>query len=987
MDRNLSLLGPHGHPSLSPNGCVRLNAQHKHRSDSVTPEQFITKWAASTLKERAASQSHFLDLCELLQVDKPTDVDPKGEWYCFERGASKTTGGEGWADVWMRGHFGWEYKGKRKDLRSAYAQLQQYAVALENPPLLVVSDMDQFVIHTNWTNTISETHVIQLEELADYNKREILRSVFTNPEALKPTQTVDGLTKDAANTFAGLAIQLRERGHDPQQVAHFVNRLVFCMFAEDINLLPRRIFNQILEVSVRRPDLAQTMLEQLFEAMQGGGLYGVEEIEWFNGGLFDDKGCLPLLPPDLEIIRAASKLSWSEIDPSIFGTLFERGLDPAKRAQLGAHYTNAEKIAMIVKPVIIEPLLVEWANTRTQIEKLKTSAKKKKELLNTFLERLNKFRVLDPACGSGNFLYLSLLALKDLEHRIGLEAEAMGLGRQFPTVGPEAVLGIELNPYAAELARITVWIGEIQWMRRNGFDVSRKPILKPLNNIQCTDALLSANGSEQQWPQADVIIGNPPFLGGRKLKPELGDVYVEKLRAVYSDRVPDGADLVCFWFDKARRQLDQSKASRVGLVATNSISGGSNRTVLAEILKGGRFFEVWADEPWTVEGASVRVAIVCFTRDKTPSVVRLDGKPVEEIYSDLTAKTATSGADLSEVVSLVENKGIAFQGVVPRSEVNRKEKQSRGLPDASFLLPGSLAREMLGLPSNPNGKANSEVVRPYLIGDEITTRSLDRFIVDFAEMSETDAAYYERPFQHLAPVKLHRAAMNQPEALQYWWRHWNTRPKMRSALSKLDRYIATPRVAKHRLFVWMPVSVLPDCQIVAIARSDDTSFGILHSRFHESWTLRMCTFLGVGNDPRYTPSTTFETFPFPEGLTPNKLADSYEGDTHAKAIAAAARNLNQLRSNWLAPSELVITSPDVSPNLPSRVLPKDAQAAAELKRRTLTNLYNARPNWLKHAHEELDKAVAAAYGFPADISEDAALTLLAKLNRARAGSQ
>ncbi|MCO4055808.1 MAG: class I SAM-dependent DNA methyltransferase [Bosea sp.] len=549
----------------------------------MTPDQFVEKWRASTLKERSASQSHFNDLCKLLGVDNPTDADPKGERYCFERGASKTAGGEGWADVWMRNHFGWEYKGKRKDLTAAYAQLQQYAVALENPPLLVVSDMERIVIHTNWTNTVSEVHSITLDDLRDANKRDLLRSVFTDPERLKPKKTIDALTRDVADTFAGLAISLREAGNDPQAVAHFVNRLVFCMFAEDINLLPRRLFSQILDKARLKPAMATAMLSQLFEAMRAGGLFGVDEIEWFNGGLFDDATALPLTVTDIKTIARASEMDWSDIDPSIFGTLFERGLDPAKRSQLGAHYTDPEKIMMIVRPVIIEPLWREWEGVKAQIEKPKTPEKKKRALLGGFLERLRGFRVLDPACGSGNFLYLALLALKDIEHRVNLEAEAMGLGRQFPTVGPEVVQGIELNPYAAELARVTIWIGEIQWMRKNGFDISKKPILKPLKNIENRDALLNSDGSRTVWPEVDVVIGNPPFLGQkfhRKGRPAnkrsaalegLGDDYVNKLYATYRDAVPASADLVSYWFAQVHNRFNAGRLKGFGLIATKSI--------------------------------------------------------------------------------------------------------------------------------------------------------------------------------------------------------------------------------------------------------------------------------------------------------------------------------------------------------------------------------------------------------------------------------
>jgi hypothetical protein len=925
----------------------------------LSPERFIQKWRSSTLNERAAAQSHFNDLCDLLGIEKPTDADPKGEWFCFEKGAIKTGGGDGWADVWRRGCFGWEYKGKRKDLRAAYAQLQQYAVALENPPLLIVSDMDRFVIHTNWTNTVSEQHVIPIEDLIRADVREKLRWAFTDPERLRPAKTIDALTREAADTFASLALSLRAAGHDPSTVAHFVQRLVFCMFAEDVGLLPRQIFAQILERAADNPGVSETLLSQLFQAMQTGGFFGLDQIEWFNGGLFDDATALPLGREDIARVNQAALLDWSDIDPSIFGTLFERGLDPAKRSQLGAHYTDAHKIGQIVQPVVIAPLLREWDAITTQMARPRISEKRRRQLFFGFLERLREFRVLDPACGSGNFLYVSLLSLKDLEHRVNLEAEALGLPRQFPAVGPECVLGLELNPYAAELARISVWIGEIQWMRKNGFDLSRQPVLRRLETIRCCDALLNSEGGERSWPPADAVVGNPPFLGGRKLKPELGDDYVAVLRKAYAGRVPEGADLVCYWFEKSRQQISAGKAARCGLVATNSISGGVNRSVLSSIEGELEIFAAWDDEPWTVDGASVRVAMVCFAGIGTEQQVSLNGANVDHVFADLTARVGNCGVDLSAASRLENNKALAFQGVVPRGEVNRAEKIAKNLPDASFLVPGDVAREMLVTGGNPNALKNGDVVRPYLIGDEITTRGLDRYIVDFAEMSMQQASLYEAPFKYIEPVRLHRAEMKQPEALKLWWRHWNSRPAMRSALKGLGRYIATPRVSKHRLYVWLSETVLPDCQLVAIASNQDHVLGVLHSRFHELWTLRMCTYLGVGNDPRYTPSTTFETFPFPNGLHPRDQAS-----TLCEEVAAAARHLTKLRENWQGAADLSVV---------------------ERAARTLTSLYNERPAWLAVAHEQLDRAVARAYGLDPDIGDDDALRFLLALNIARSG--
>ncbi|HRO14781.1 MAG TPA: class I SAM-dependent DNA methyltransferase, partial [Paracoccus sp. (in: a-proteobacteria)] len=533
----------------------------------MTPHDFITKWRKVELKERSASQAHFLDLCRLLNIDDPVTADPKGDWFTFEKGATKTSGGEGWADVWRRGCFAWEYKGRRKDLKAAFAQLQQYAVALENPPLLIVSDMDRIQLHTNWTNTVQQVHAIALDELADAGKRDLLRAAFLDPEWLRPARTRQGLTEEAASRFAALAMNLRRRGHEAHRVAHFVNRLIFCMFAEDVNLLPGRMFQRMIEHAKRQPQMFQTHAATLFAAMQSGGMVGFEQVEWFNGGLFDDADALSLEAEDVDELLAAARLDWSDIDPSIMGTLFERGLDPDKRSQLGAHYTDRDKIMQIVEPVIIQPLLDEWQARQAEIQAAldkataarspaaRTRAQNEAATIKeAFLERLAAFRVLDPACGSGNFLYLALLALKDIEHRVNLDAEALGLPRGFPRIGPECVLGIEMNPYAAELARVSVWIGEIQWMRRNGFEAARNPILRPLETIQNRDAVLGPDGGPADWPAADVVVGNPPFLGNKKMIRELGEDYTAALRRAWP-QVPGGADLVCYWFAKAWTQM------------------------------------------------------------------------------------------------------------------------------------------------------------------------------------------------------------------------------------------------------------------------------------------------------------------------------------------------------------------------------------------------------------------------------------------------
>ena len=948
----------------------------------MTPGDFIAKWQASELKERSAAQEHFIDLCRLLGEPTPAEADPAGDWYCFERGARKDGGGDGWADAWKRGCFAWEYKGLRADLDAAFDQLRQYALALENPPLLIVSDMARFRIRTNWTNSVSETHEFTLGDLADGAVRDKLKWAMSDPERLRPGETRQTVTERAAAAFSELAQGLRDRGRDPQTVAHFVNRLVFCMFAEDVGLLPDDMFTRMLERTRGDPGKFADYASRLFGAMAAGGDVGFEPVAWFNGGLFDDDAALPLDREGIETALKAAALDWSEIDPSILGTLFERGLDPDKRSQLGAHYTDRGKIMRIVEPVVVRPLLAEWEAVKAEIAAAveradaagspaaRTRLRRQAErTLRAFLERLRKFIVLDPACGSGNFLYLALHGLKDIEHRVQLEAEQFGFQRGFPAVGPANVKGIEINAYAAELARVSVWIGEIQWMRRNGFGASTNPVLKPLDTIECRDAILAPDGGEPDWPDADAVVGNPPFLGGKLLIRELGENCVKRMFAAWRGRVPREADLVCYWFVKAGEQVAAGRATRVGLVATNSIRGGANRRALQAATEGRPIFNAWSDEPWVIDGAAVRVSLVCFSdgNDEHRPETRLDGNPVDEIHSNLTARRGGAGIDLTGAKRLPANTGAAFMG------------DTKGGP---FDIPGDLAREWLRLPANPNGRLNSDVLKPWVNGKDLTRRPAGKWIVDFGwEMSEAEAALYEAPFGHAREHVRPMRQRNRREAYRLnWWRHVEPRQGMWRALDGLTRFILTPRVAKHRLFVWCDAGVCPDSATIAIARDDDVTFGILHSRFHETWSLRLGTWLGKGNDPRYTPTTTFETFPFPEGLTPDIPAAACADDPRAIAIAEAARRLVELRDRWLNPPEWVAWMDEPVPGYPRRPVPRDEAASVELKARTLTNLYNARPQWLADAHAGLDAAVAAAYGWDAEISEEDALQNLLALN-------
>jgi hypothetical protein len=916
----------------------------------LTPSEFAAKWAGSWRTERAAAQEHFIDLCRMLEVATPNEADPVGDWYAFEKGADKVAGGDGFADVWKRDHFAWEYKGKKKDLDAAYQQLLQYREALDNPPLLVVCDLNRFEVHTNFTGTAKKVYPFSLNTLATAPQEplRILRAVMGDPYSLRPSVTTAELTEKAAQRFAELASVLRSRGHEAQAVAHFLNKLVFCMFAEDAGLLPRGLISQLADHLKSDPAAFSEGLADLFGKMSvAGGLFGAERIHWFNGGLFDGAEVLPLQSSELVMLREVSQLDWSQIEPAIFGTLFERGLDPDKRTQLGAHYTDRASITSLVEPVVIEPLRAEFEVMKTQVVELLTAGKKvtkrtpdsenPEKVFHAYLERLRSIRVLDPACGSGNFLYLALQALKDLEREAILWGSlTLQRPQEFPQVGPHALHGIEVSIFAAELARVTIWIGEIQWMLNNGFAYLTNPILQPLNAIECRDALLEltdpANPKEASWPAADVIVGNPPFLGGKLLRTSLGSEYVDALFKVFAGRVPAEADFVCYWFEKARALVSEGNVKRVGLLATQGIRGGANRRVLERIKASGEIFMARSDEPWVLDGAAVHVSYICFDGGHHTGAV-LNGQPVASINANLTG-----GLDLGRARRLRENLGLAFMG------------DTKGGP---FDIDDPTAQKMLASP-NPDGRSNRDVVVRWVNAMDITRRPRHMWVIDFGvDAPERDAAMYEEPFEYVKEnVQPTRVGIRREAYVQNWWLHMEPRPGMRSALGQLERFIATPCVSKHRLFAWVDRRTLADHALIAVAKDDDYTFGVLHSKAHELWARGMGTQLReVESGFRYTPTTTFETFPFPQPRA-----------AQASVIAAAAAELDRLRTGWLNP-------PGVSDE--------------DLQKRTLTNLYNEPPTWLLQAHERLDHGVLDAYGFPSDISDGDLLGRLLDINLSR----
>jgi type II restriction/modification system DNA methylase subunit YeeA len=929
----------------------------------VEPQEFAAKWRASTLGERQGYQAHFNDLCELVGHPRPTDPGIDPTTFMFEKPVTKFSGAAGAADVWYERHFAVEYKGKGGDLDKAYGQLLQYRDNLGNPPLLITCDFERLIIRTNYTGLVTRVITITLDDLErghflqgssesalNMEPLEVIRHTFYAPEPLKPEETTAKLTEDVADLFHDIAVNLREKWHEEDMaVASYVCKLVFCLFASDVGLLPKDIITTIIDQSKSTAPAVARQLSSLFAAMNSGEDWGPYTLNHFNGGLFADPVALVIDSENLGKLREADQKDWADVEPSIFGTLFERIIDQDKRKQLGKHYTSREDIETLIEPVILWPLQKEWDAVAAEVDEVMrpdhtdpVAREKGAALLEGFVYRLAQVRILDPACGSGNFLYIAFEKLKELERAARSRAYTWTIPAPTPRVHPKQLYGIEVNEYAHQLASTVVWIGYLQWKRRNGLLLDDEdPILQPLDNIKLMDAILAQTPAgrwyEPEWPEVDYIVGNPPFLGGNRIRAELGDDYVDGLFELYDERVRPFADLCCYWFEKSRAMVARGRVKRAGLLATQAIRAGASRDVLERIKRSGDIFFAEADRPWVLNGAAVRVSMVGID-DGNETRRQLDGQQVEGINANLTHRL-----DLTEAQQLPENARLSFMGPSPKGP---------------FDLSPSAAKAMLREPVNVNGRPNVDVVVPLFSGTDITKRWRGKWTIDFGLRSEEEAAMYEKPFEYLVRiVRPIRTRNRRASYAQRWWLYAEPRPGLRTAVADLPRFIVTPAVAKHRVFVWISPPALCNQKTTTFARADDYFFGVLHSRIHELWALATSSRHGVGNDPVYNNTTCFETFPFP--WPPGKEP---AGSPEVEAIAEAARELDTLRNNWLNPEGM----------------PED-----ELKLRTLTKLYNEPPTWLDNAHKKLDAAVFAAYDWPDNLSDQDVLARLLALNLER----
>ncbi|SEI65776.1 Type II restriction/modification system, DNA methylase subunit YeeA [Deinococcus reticulitermitis] len=915
----------------------------------MNPAEFAHKWQelAPKLSERAAYQEHWRDLCALLGEPTPTS-DLTGDDYAFEKHVKKAgTGETGYADVFRRGHFVAEYKAKGKSLGKALQQALLYARELGNPPLLLVSDLSLIEIHTNFTGSSPRAIRITLDDIerdapvgGDLSALAALRACFRDPARLDPRQLRERVTRDATARIGEVAQALAARGVAQTGAAHFLMRVVFAMFAEDVGLLERGLLTRLLRRAREYPERSQGYFQELFSAMQGGGEFWGTDIRHFNGGLFDDSAALGITQEDADALLAAATLDWAEVEPAIFGTLFENSLDATTRSRRGAHYTGVPDILRVVEPVVMVPLRREWADVKAQADALSSKRGGKAaalEVVRAFQDRLAQVSVLDPACGSGNFLVVTLGQLLDLEHEVRSLAFELGAGPFAvpPKVHPRQLLGIEIEPFAHELASVSVWIAFFQWKAAHGGEWET-PVLQALTTIQNRDALLNPDGTETQWPAAEFIVGNPPFLGNKRMRSRLGDAYVDQLQKVFGERVSASADFVAFWPEKARAAIEAGPTRRAGFVTTQAIRTGGSREVLERVLETGSIFMAYQNQPWHDEGAAVRVSLFAFD-DGSELSRTLDGQPVAGINASLSAQV-----DVRSAQPLSENAGVAFQGPVKVG---------------AFDIPGDLARVWLAAP-NPGGVSNADVLKPWVNGMDITRRPSDTWIIDFDLMTEEEARRYLLPFAYVEQhVKPERLKNKDKQRSTFWWRLGRSGSDLKRASAGKARILVTPRVAKHRLWTWMPSGTLPDSRVLAVTRDDDFTFGVLQSRIHEAWSLAASAAHGVGNDPTYVARDCFDPFPFPRPTAGQRAS-----------IEEAAR--------------FVVTARDA-------LLGQDPKA-------TLTGLYNALATLretvdsthpamtLLLAHNRLDAAVAAAYGWEWPLTDDEVLARLLALNLERA---
>ncbi|MGC9269125.1 class I SAM-dependent DNA methyltransferase, partial [Acidiphilium sp.] len=732
---------------------------------------------------------------------------------------------------------------------------------------------------------------ITLDQLRDPAICDRLRRIWTDPQSLDPARKSARVTREIAERLAAVSRAL-EAGHQRETVALFLMRCLFTMFAEDCGLLPPDAFKTILRRCEADPDLLAPTIGQLWEAMDKGGVALAihARVPRFNGEFFKDQTVLPLGREEIGELCRAAEYNWREVDPSIFGTLLEQALDPAERRSLGAHYTPRAYVERLVVATMIEPLRAEWVEVLATAERQRTEGRDEIAIATVaaFAEKLCRTRVLDPACGTGNFLYVALELLKRLEGEVLDTLASLGgqeaLALASHTVDPHQFLGLEANPRAAGIAELVLWIGHLQWHFRTHDGMPGEPILQAFRNIKVADAVLDPKTHRRpSWPAAEYIIGNPPFIGGKDIRARLGSDYAEALWSAHP-LMNNAADFVMYWWDHAAELLTAkgSVLRRFGFVTTNSITQTFQRRCIERHLAAKAPISITmaiADHPWTKatkDAAAVRIAMTVAEAGKRDGVLFTvtaeTGLDTDAPDIALAAQSGPINADLTIGVPVGDAKPLlATEGLCSRG---------MALHGAGFIVTPEQAVH-LGLGRRAG---LDQHIREYRNGRDLTARPRGVMVIDLFGLSTDDVRRrFPEVYQHLlTTVKPERDQNNRVTYAENWWLFGEPRKDLRPALVRLPRYIATVETAKHRIFQFLDASVLPDNKLVAIGMADAFNLGVLQSSIHHNWASAAGGLLE--DRPVYVKSACFDPFPFPDP------PDAIRCD-----IAAIAEDLDALR--------------------------------------------------------------------------------------------
>ena len=1006
-----------------------------------TVAAFITRWSPASGTERANHQLFITELCTLLDVPQPDPgrEDTRDNAYVFERRVQFLHGDGsaslGFIDCYRRGQFVLEAKKLRAPghtkgfddaMLRARGQAEAYARALPaaegRPPFLVVVDVGNVIeLYAEFSRSGAtytpfpdpRSHRIALADLHDERIRTRLRTLWLDAAALDPSRISAKVTRAVAGELALLAASLEADGphgrHAPQAVAAFLTRCLFSMFAEDVQLLPERSFKQLLEKHREAPATLRKMLRALWADMDRGGFSAAleKDVLRFNGKLFKgaaaDAYVLPLSRDQIDGLLRAASADWREVEPAIFGTLLERALGTEERHALGAHYTPRAYVERLVLPTIVQPLRADWADAQAAALLLANEGNliEARAEVRRFHHQLCTARVLDPACGSGNFLYVTLEHLKRLEGEVRNQLQAFGqdtdtvsqdtLGFAGETVSLQQLRGIEINPRAAALAELVLWIGFLQWhIRTLGNASVAEPVIHDYGNIECRDAVLAyeridyvmdaqgkavtrwdgkhfkphavtgeavpdeafqvaleryVNPRKAAWPAADFIVGNPPFIGASTVRRALGDGYADALRKTWND-VPESADFVMHWWHAAAQKVASGEARRFGLITTNSLPQAFNRRVVQAALADARPVHLAyaiADHPWvdSADGAAVRISMTVGAAGAgqgellgvTRETSLADGSAEVDLtvrYGDIHADLR-AGANVASVGELQSNRGLSNTGVK--------------LHGAGFIVTREEA-VALGLGAIPGLEVH---IREYRNGRDLTHRPRGVLVIDLHGLrSEEIRQRFPAAYQWvLERVKPGRDQNREPYRRQNWWLFGRKNTELRTGLAGLPRYIATVETAKHRTFQFLDASIAPDNKLIAIAMRDAAVLGVLSSRVHVQWASASGSKLGVGNDPVYVKTKCFEAFPFPN------LADQPD---LAAQITATAEELDALRKRQQA-AHATLTLTDLYNVLDALRLQRPLSAKEKLVHT------NGVVSVLAELHDRLDALVLQAYGW------------------------